>query len=330
MRVLITGGAGCIGSDLAEAVVARGDGVVVVDNLSSGKLEHIQGLAGHPRFRFLEGDLLDPAVPDAAMEGVEMVFHLAANPDVKFAEGDPTDKDLEQNILVTYNVLEAMRRHGVKKLAFSSTSAVYGVADRLPIPEDAPFPKPISLYGATKLSCEGFISAFQHLFGMQCWIFRFANILGPKARKKGRTVISDFFERLRQNPKQLLILGNGRQSKSYLLSSECVEAMLYVIQHADGGLNIYNLGCDDWLTVNQIAEMLVAAMGLSGVEFLYTGGEGGWPGDVPRFRLNVSALRRLGWTAKHNSEEAVAIAIQQFLAASGWQPEKSHSSICRQ
>src|SRR5262245_41720443 len=214
MKALVTGGAGCIGSDLAAALLARGEEVTVFDNLSSGKIEHIAPLRDHPRFRFVEGDLLDAS----GLEGLgsqEIVYHLAANPDVKFIPGDPTDKDLQQNTLATYNVLEWMRRHDIKKLAFASTSAVYGISKQQPIPEEAPL-RPISLYGATKMGCEALISAFQNLFGFQCWIFRFSNIVGEKVRSRGRTVISDFIYKLRENPRRLEILGDGRQAKSYL------------------------------------------------------------------------------------------------------------------
>jgi len=310
--VLITGGAGCIGSDLAEALVARGQDVTVLDNLSSGRKEHLELLLGRPNFRLIEADLLDPAALDAAVSGQEMVYHLAANPDVKFADGDATDKDLRQNTLATYQLLEAMRRHGVRRLAFASTSAVYGVADTLPIAESQPC-RPISLYGASKLACEGLISAFQHLFAMRCWIFRFANIVGPKVRKNGRTVISDFIDKLSKDPRRLEILGNGKQAKSYLSSSECVAGMLHVVAHAGEELNVYNLGCDDWLTVDRIADMVAAALGLRNVRYQYTGTEGGWPGDVPRFRLDVTAVNRLGWKAEHGSEAAVAEAIGAML-----------------
>ncbi|MBZ5602583.1 MAG: NAD-dependent epimerase/dehydratase family protein [Acidobacteriia bacterium] len=315
MKTLVTGGAGCIGSDLAAALLERGDSVVVLDNLSSGKIEHIAPMRDHPRFTFLETDLENFDSVASAMQGVEMVYHMAANPDVKFTEGDATDKDLRQNLVCTYNVLESMRRCGVSRIAFSSTSAVYGISPIQPIPESAFFPAPISLYGATKLGCESLISAFQNLFGWRAWIFRFANIVGPKVRKKGRTVIGDFITRLRENPKRLTILGDGKQAKSYLLSEECIGAMLYIVDHAQEPLNIYNLGCGDSLSVLRIADMVVEAMGLSGVEYDFTGGEGGWPGDVPRFRLDPSKLNALGWTAKRNSEEAVRIAIQTTLAA---------------
>jgi UDP-glucose 4-epimerase len=312
MRVLVTGGAGCIGSDLAEDLLRRDHDVTVLDDLSSGRIEHIKGMLSHPRFRFVQGDLLDQDLVKDSLGGVEMVYHMAANSEVKFTSGDPTDRDLRQNTLATYNVLEAMRIHGVRRLAFASTSAVYGVSAVQPIPESLT-PRPISLYGATKLGCEGLISAFSSLFDIKCWIFRFANVVGAKVRKKGHTVISDFIYRLREDPRHLTILGDGRQAKSYLLSGECIAAMLHVIEHADAPLNIYNVGCSDMLPVTQIADMVVRAMGLSGVLYSYTGGEGGWPGDVPRFRLDVTALNRLGWQASHNSEQAVSIAIQHLL-----------------
>jgi len=315
-HALVTGGAGCIGSELAEALLDRGCQVTVVDNLSSGKWEHVAGLLRRPGFRFIEDDLLDPATLDVAFatagDRIEMVYHLAANPDVKFAPGDRTDKDLQQNTICTYNVLESMRRHGVRRLAFSSTSAIYGICERQPIAEDQA-PHPISLYGATKLSCEAMIGAFQHLFGMDCWIFRFANVVGPKVRKRGGTVIGDFIDKLRRDPTRLQVLGDGRQAKSYLLAEECVAGILFAVDHAPRGLNIFNLACDDSLSVTRIAGMVAAALGLSGVQYEYTGGEGGWPGDVPRFRLDAGAINRLGWCARYNSEEAVALAIEASL-----------------
>jgi UDP-glucose 4-epimerase len=315
MKALVTGGAGCIGSDLAAALLARGDQVVVIDNLSSGRLEHLAPLRGNPNFSFIEGDLEDAALVVSVMNGIDLVWHLAANPEVKFSIGDATDKDLRQNIICTYNVLEAMRRRGVKRLAFSSTSTVYGISPVQPIPESAPSPQPISLYGATKQGCEALISAFQNLFGWQCWIFRFANIVGPKVRKKGRTVIGDFIMRLRENPRRLTILGNGEQAKSYLLSEECIDAMLFIVGHAGEPLNVYNVGCDGSLRVTRIADMVVEALGLKNVEYQFTGGgEGGWPGDVPRFELDTRKLNELGWRARRNSEEAVRIAIEQMLA----------------
>ncbi len=313
MTVLVTGAAGCIGSDLVTTLLERDNEVIAVDNLSSGKAEHVAPFLENPKFRFVQGDLLQTGVLDPLLSGCEMVYHLAANPDVKFTPGERTDKDLQQNTIATYNVLESMRRNSVRKLAFSSTSAIYGIAPIQPIPESAFVPTPISLYGATKLACEAMISAFQNLFDMQCWIFRFANIVGPKTRKTGKTVISDFVNRLQQDSAKLLILGNGLQAKSYLLSEECVDAMLHIVDHASKPLNIFNIGCEDTLSVNRIAAMVVHAMGLKDVRFEYTGTEGGWPGDVPRFQLNVIALNELGWKARHTSEEAVDEAIRSML-----------------
>ncbi len=314
-KTLVTGGAGCIGSTLVEALLARGEQVRAIDNLSSGKLEHLAGVSNHPNFEFIEGDMLDMDALLSAVEGTTMIYHLAANPDVKFVPGEATGKDLRQNTLATYNLLEAMRLAGVRKLAFSSTSAVYGKSPLQPIPEHGVFPQPISLYGATKLGCEGLISAFSNLFGMTCWIFRFANIVGPRVRARGKTVIADFIQRLQENPRRLTILGDGRQAKSYLLCDECVDAMLFAVDRAAAPLNIFNLGCEDSIDVTTIAALACQAMSLRDVEFLYTGGEGGWPGDVPRFLLDVSAINRLGWQAKHNSRDAIVSAIRSTLSA---------------
>jgi UDP-glucose 4-epimerase len=311
-RALVTGGAGCIGSDLAARLVAEGVEVIALDNLSSGRREHIAPLEARRNFHFIEGDLLRRAALDAAMAGVDIVYHLAANPDVKFREGEPTDKDLRQNTLATYNVLESARVNGCRRLVFASTSAVYGIPERLPIAEDHPC-RPISLYGASKLACEALIGAFQNLFGMECWIFRLANVVGSKERKRGRTVIGDFIDALRRDPRRLTILGDGRQAKSYLASEEAIDAILHAVRHAPAGLNIYNVGCRDSLSVRRIADLVVDAMGLRGVEYEFTGGAGGWPGDVPRFTLDVTAMERLGWSASLNSEQAVALAIRASL-----------------
>jgi UDP-glucose 4-epimerase len=314
-RVLVTGGAGCIGSELCAVLVARGHEVVALDDLSSGKAEHVAPLRGRSNFRLVVGDILDPAALDEVVSGADFVYHLAANPDVKFT-ADAPDRDLRQNTLATHALLEAMRRHGARRLAFASTSAVYGVSARQPIPEDQA-PRPISLYGATKLACEAMIGAYQHLFGLQCWVFRFANIVGGKSRSKGRTVVSDFVAKLRADPRRLEILGDGRQAKSYLAADECVAAMLFAVEYAREPFNLYNLGGDDWLSVRRIAELVVAAMGLRDVAFTFTGTEGGWPGDVPRFRLDVSAINRLGWRARRTSEQAVAESIQAHLHGAG-------------
>jgi UDP-glucose 4-epimerase len=314
-RFLITGGAGCIGSELCAALVEQGHDVTALDNLSSGKEEHVASLKGRPNFRLIVGDILDPATLADAVQGRDFVYHLAANPDVKFTDDSP-DRDLKQNTIATHSLLEAMRRHGVRRLAFSSSSAVYGLSPRQPIPEDQA-PRPISLYGATKLACEALIGAYQNMFGLQAWVFRFANIVGAKSRSKGRTVVSDFVAKLRADPRRLEILGDGRQAKSYLAVDECVAAMQFAFQNAREPFNLFNLGCDDSLTVRRIAELVVDAMSLRDVAFTFTGTEGGWAGDVPRFRLDVSAINRLGWRARRSSEQAVSESIQAHLQGLG-------------
>ncbi len=316
MRTLVTGGAGCIGSELAAALLARGDEVIILDNFSSGRWEHVEPLLLNPACMVIEGNVLDLSLLQATMEGVGMVWHMAANPDVKYSPGDPTDKDLRQNTIATYGVLEAARITGVKGLAFASTSAVYGVHEKQPLAEDAPC-RPISLYGATKLACEAMISAFSHLFGLEAWIFRFANIVGAKVRRQGRTVIGDFIHRLREDPGRLRILGDGRQKKSYLTTRECIDAMLLAVQCADTSPVILNIAGEDSLSVQRIAEMVVEAMGLENAAFEYTGGEEGWPGDVPRFELDATRINRLGWRARLNSEQSVAEAIRAALEGTG-------------
>ncbi len=312
-RALVTGGAGCIGSALVERLLARGHQVSVLDNLSSGTEAHLAACAGHPRFAFVHGDLLDLELVDALVADVETVYHLAANPDVKLSPDDPTDRDLQQNVLGTYHVLESMRRHGVRRLAFASTSAVYGLNTGQPIPEDHPL-RPISLYGASKAGAEALIGAFHHLFGLDAWIFRFANIVGPRVRRYGRTVVGDFIDKLQKDPGRLTILGDGRQAKSYLLVDECLDAMLCAMDRAPAGMQIFNLGCEDALPVRRIADLVVEALGLSQVQYALTGGDGGWPGDVPRFRLDVTRIGQLGWRARFSSEEAVRQSIAALVA----------------
>ena len=315
-KTLVTGGAGCIGSALCEALLAGGRDVVAVDNLSTGKFEHVRHLLTHPRFRFCQGDILDRAVLDAELHDVSMVYHLAANSNISTTQGGQHDANLEQNTIATYGLLEALHRHAIRKLAFASSSAIYGMPRRLPIPEDEP-PRPISLYGATKLGCEGLLSAFQHLHGIQTWIFRFANVVGGRFRRSGRTVISDFIYKLRESPRRLQILGDGRQTKSYLHIDDCIDALLHLVEHAAQPLNVLNVGSADALSVQRIAELVVQTMGLQDVKFEYTGTRQGWPGDVPNVQLDVRAATHLGWQARRNSAEAVAAAIEATLTEMG-------------
>src|SRR3989338_6063613 len=313
MNALVTGGAGCIGSELVKELL-KNHKVTVLDNLSSGKNEHIQEFTTNDNFQLVEGDVLDREVLDSVMKNKDMVFHLAANPDIKFIPGERTDKDLQQNTIATYNILDAMQKNNVNKIAFSSSSVVYGKAEKMPTPEDYGPLKPTSLYGASKVACEGLISAYCHMFDMQAWIFRFANIVGDKSRKKGRTVVSDFIHKLRQNPNELEILGDGKQSKSYMLVDDCIAGMFFALENSYDNVNIFNLSTSDSIDVNKIASIVIEEIGLNNVKVSYTGNSGGWPGDITKFLLDTTKLRKLGWSAKHGSEEAVRISARRMLA----------------
>jgi len=313
MHYFVTGGAGFVGSFLVEKLLARRHHVTVYDNLSSGKYEFIRHHTEKHNFKFIKSDLLDSKKLKAAVRGADFVFHLAANPDIRHGIKF-TDTDLKQNTLVTFNVLEAMRSARISKIAFSSSSVVYGEARKLPIPEDYGPLVPISLYGASKLACEGLVSAYCGTFGFQGWIFRFANVVGPRMT---HGIICDLTEKLRRDKKKLKVLGDGRQKKSYLYVTDCIDAILLAIRKSKENVNIFNFGSGDWIRVSEIAKTLLRLAGLKETKIVYTGGERGWPGDVPRFLLDVGKLSRLGWKARYNSKEAVKKAIEEHLNAGG-------------
>ena len=309
MKCVVTGGAGFIGSHLVDALLATGNEVTVVDNLSSGRREFLASHEGDRRFRLVEADLSGDGFVCADFKGADMVYHLAANPDVRTGATD-TLTPLSQNVIATYNVLESMRLHNVGRIAFTSTSTVYGEALVVPTPEDYGPLLPISLYGASKLSCEALISSYCHTFGMQSWIYRFANIVGSRGT---HGVIFDFIRKLRDNPAKLTILGDGRQSKSYLHISDCVDAMLFVVANARGPVNVFNIGSEDRFDVTGIARAIATEMGLKGVEFAYTGGDRGWKGDVPYMGLSIERLKELGWKPAHGSVESVRLCVKELL-----------------
>jgi UDP-glucose 4-epimerase len=306
-RYFVTGGAGFIGSHLVDRLVERG-GVTVYDNLSSGRREFISRHFDRDDFRLIDADLLDFDTLKKAIGGHDVVFHLAANPDVR-AGITATDLDLKAGVIATYNVLEAMRRSKIKRLVFTSSSTVYGDAGITPVSEDYGPLKPISLYGASKLGSEGLISAFCHLFDMQGWIFRLANIVGSRLN---HGVIFDFINKLKQNPGWLEILGDGSQQKPYLHVDDCLDGMLMAVEKSGEPLNVFNLGPASSTGVVNIAGIIVAAMGLKDVDFHYTGGKGGWVGDVPRVRFDASAMKRLGWKPKYSSDEAVRRVVGEI------------------
>ncbi len=309
MKTFVTGGAGFIGSHLVDKLLSRGNYVTSFDNLSSGKKEFSTKHLKNDHFRFVESDLLDLTRLKKEIKNHDVIFHIAANPFVRLGEKQ-TKLDLEQGAIATYNLLEAMRLNNIKKIAFSSSSVVYAETPDIFIPETYGPTLPISLYGASKLAAEGLISAFCGTFDFQAWIFRFANVIGSRGT---HGVIVDFINKLRKNPKQLEILGDGKQCKPYLHVLDIVDAMLFGFEHSKDQVNLFNIGCDSSTTVTRIAEMVVDEMGLDDVEFKYTGGPRGWPGDVPRFQLDASKINKLGWNEHYTSDEAVRKAIRELL-----------------
>lgn len=308
MKYLVTGGAGFIGSHLVDRLVDMGE-VTAYDNLSSGKKELIEHHLGRDNFRFIQADLMELDSLKNAMKDQDVVFHMAANPEARAGIED-TSLDLNQGAIVTYHVLEAMRVNSTKKIVFASSSTVYGETPLKPITEDYGPLLPISLYGASKLASEGLITAFGHLFQMQAWIFRFANVVGTRLT---HGVIFDLMNKIKQNPEELEILGDGTQEKPYIHVEDCVDGILYGFQHSDAQVNVFNLGCQSSTSVATIAKMLTEAMGLGKVSFRYTGGKRGWPGDVPQVRFDTSKMEKLGWKPKYSSDEAVRKAIVDIL-----------------
>ncbi len=307
MDFFITGGAGFVGSHLADYLLKKGS-VTVFDNLLLGTLSNIKHNLNNPQFRFIKGDLLDFEHLRKSIAGHSVVFHLAANSDI--SNNERTDTDLKIGTLATYNVLEAMRLNKINKIVFSSSSAIYGERLGEAIKEDDGPCLPISFYGASKLASEGLISAFCHNFNFQAWIFRFANIVGSRGT---HGVLVDFIRKLKENPRELLILGDGRQSKPYLEVHDCVEGMLFGLENAGDELNYFNLTSSDSISVREIAEIVVEAMGLEGAAFKYTGRDRGWTGDVPRVRMDPSKLSALGWKPRLNSKQAVTKAAQDLV-----------------
>jgi len=310
---LIVGGAGCIGSELAAALLGEGRRVRVLDDLSSGDLAHVARLMDDDRFEFIEGDVGDSEMAFEALVDVDEVWHFAAKTDIKFLNADyDYDADVENNFNATWTLLQAMRVAGVRRLAFASSAAVYG--DREVLREDLTL-APISMYGATKLACEAAIRALALRDGLQAWQFRFCSIVSGKFRRGGNMVVPDFVRKLRSDPRRLKIYGDGNQTKPSLHVSECVEAMRHVVANGRSDGEAWNIGSPDAISVTRQAEVVCEAMELKHVAFDYTGGAAGWPGDVPSFRMDVSKVAGLGWRARRTSEEAVREALRGLLAS---------------
>jgi len=310
--VLVTGGAGFIGSHLVDRVVEEADETIVLDNLSTGRMENLADASRKMGFRFVQGDLLDLGVIKKAFNGCEIVFHMAANPEVRIGIDDP-EVDFQQNLVATRNILEAMRLSSTAKhLVFASTSTVYGDATVIPTPEEYGPMVPISLYGASKLGCEALIMAYCHMFDLTAVINRFANVVGSRSR---HGVIFDFIQKLRANPTELEFLGDGSQNKSYLLVDDCVNAFLHGLNHEGGRLEVFNVGSEDRVDVKQIAQVVIDTMGLKNTRWRFTGGVDGrgWRGDVKEMQLDITKIRALGWKPKHNSLDAITEATRSIL-----------------
>jgi UDP-glucose 4-epimerase len=308
-KALVTGAAGFIGSNLVDRLLAAGVQVVGLDNFSTGSEDFLKQALDRPGFRLVRGDLLDPEALQAAAQGCEFVFHLAANADVRFGLQHPR-KDLEQNTLATFNVLEAARQAGMQGIAFSSTGSVYGEPSVFPTPEDAPFPTQTSLYGASKLAGEGMIQAYATGFGLRAFIFRFVSILGERYTHGH---VFDFVKRLRADPTRLEVLGDGQQRKSYLHVQDCVDGIFTALTKAQGPLNIFNLGCDEACRVDDSIGWICGRLGVE-PQRVYSGGQRGWIGDSPFILLDTKRIRALGWEPRLDIRQGVVRTVEYLQA----------------
>jgi UDP-glucose 4-epimerase len=309
LRALVTGAAGFIGSTLVDRLLADGHEVAGFDNFSTGQEEFVAGALLNPRYRLVRGDLLDLDAVRAAMAGSEVVFHLAANADVRFGTDHPR-RDLEQNTIATWNVLEAMRTHGVRRIAFSSTGSVYGEATIIPTPEDCPFPIQTSLYGASKVAAEGLIQAYCEGFGMQACIFRFVSIMGERYTHGH---VFDFYKQLLEHPGELHVLGDGTQRKSYLYVQDCVDAILLALERASTPVSVFNLGTDEYCRVTDSIHWICQRLGLDPA-LDFAGGDRGWIGDNPFIFLDCGRMRGLGWRPKLTIQQSVVRTVEYLQA----------------
>jgi len=308
-KVFITGAGGFIGSNLTDRLLSEGVQVVGWDNFSSGQERFLDGALHHPSFELVRGDNLDETALTAAMAGCDTVFHFAANADVRFGLNHPR-RDLEQNTVATFNVLEAMRSNGIKRLGFSSTGSVYGECKVIPTPEDAPFPIQTSLYAASKVAGEALIHSYCEGFGFEGYIFRFVSILGERYTHGH---IFDFYKQLMEHPDYLKVLGDGSQRKSFLYIGDCLNAMLGVVrqgtaQQAKHGVETYNLGCDAFVQVNDSIAIICKTLGLT-PRLEYAGGEKGWIGDNPFIYLDTQKIRGTGWETQQTIEQGIERTI---------------------
>ncbi len=311
-KILITGGAGFIGSHLGDRLLAEGAAVTAVDDLSLGKLVHLESARRNPRFNFFRGDILEPGTLESVFKegNFASVWHLAANSDIQRG-GEETDRDLKLTFLTTFRVLEAMRKFNVRELIFASSSAIYGEVEA-EIREDHGPLQPRSFYGAAKNAAEAYISAFAHQFEMRAWIFRFPNVVGSRLT---HGVVHDFIKRLQADPRQLTILGDGNQLKPFLHVDDLIDAMLLARERLSEPLNCLNIAAETRTPVRRVAEIVIEEMGLEGVPISFTGGLAGWKGDIPRYRYDLTRIKSLGWTPRHTSDEAIRLSVRETLGS---------------
>ena len=311
-RVVVTGAAGFIGSTLVDSLLQQGIQVLGIDNFSTGRIEFLKDALNNPKFTLLKEDLYLGQNLSSAFVGMDAVFHLAANADVRFGPDRPS-VDLEQNTITTHKVLEAARIAGVKKFIFSSTGSVYGESEAVPTPENAPFPIQTSLYGASKFACEGMIAAYAESFGMQVWIFRFVSILGPRYTHGH---VFDFYKQLMEHGDSLTVLGDGHQKKSYLHVSDCIAAIHVALNFASSPVNIFNLGVDGYCEVRDSIGWITNELGVD-PKISFGSESKGWIGDNPLIYLDTKRIQGLGWTPRYSIEESVRNTIS-YMKSNRW------------
>jgi UDP-glucose 4-epimerase len=316
-RALVTGAAGFIGSNLVDRLLAAGYSVTGYDNFTTGKREFVADALRHAGYRLVEGDVLDTAQLAGAMAGCDIVFHLAANADVRFGLEHPR-KDLDQNTIATFSVLEAMRQSGVKNIVFSSTGSIYGEAEVFPTPENAPFPVQTSLYGASKLAGEGLIMAYCEGYNFRSWIFRFVSILGERYTHGH---VFDFYKQLLADPTRLAVLGDGTQRKSYLYVNDCIDAIFCALTHAPAKINLFNLGTPEYCEVNDSIGWITGHLGYA-PHLAYSGGSRGWIGDNKFIFLDTARIRALGWQPKLTIREGIVRTVD-WLTQNRWVMDRS-------
>ncbi len=314
-KVIVTGGAGFIGSYITEKLVKMGKEVIVIDNFSSGNVDNLKNVLSSSLLKIVKADLKKDGEWPKYFRDAEIVFHYAANPEVRISSINPRTH-FEENIIASFNVLEATRKYDVKYIVFASSSTVYGDAKKIPTPEDYHPLEPISVYGASKLAVENLIISYTKLYGLRALILRYANIIGPRS---SHGVIIDFIKKLKRNPLKLEILGDGSQRKSYLYITDALEATFHLLNYfmskAGKEYDVFNIGNYDWITVNEIAQIVVKVLGLSKVEFTYkpaTSDGRGWPGDVKFMLLDISKATSTGWKPKYTSREAVELTARYY------------------